>query len=164
MSKLVTFSSFSNPLGLRQPGDINKDPTVWLDGGRPPLSMFPKIIRFWQTKKFDQTQTLWRPPSISDGESRFYKNLTQVLMLTTNMIRKDLNSQNMYDAGVALSSLACFISPDLARDLSNDVMSLLTSTKPYIRKKAVLILYKVFLRWVNIFTLNIIKKHWLMAH
>jgi hypothetical protein len=63
------------------------------------------------------------------------------------MIRKDLNSQNMYDAGVALSSLACFISPDLARDLSNDILSLLTSTKPYIRKKAVLILYKVFLRY-----------------
>jgi AP-3 complex subunit delta-1 len=45
-------------------------------------------------------------------------------MLTTNMIRKDLGSQNMYDAGVALSGLACFISPDLARDLANDVMTL----------------------------------------
>jgi len=52
-----------------------------------------------------------------------------------------------YDAGVALSSLACFISPDLARDLSGDIMTLLTSTKPYLRKKAVLILYKVFLRY-----------------
>jgi len=52
-----------------------------------------------------------------------------------------------YDAGVALSSLACFISPDLARDLSGDVMTMLTSTKPYLRKKAVLILYKVFLRY-----------------
>jgi len=78
-------------------------------------------------------------------KTQFFK----VLMLTTNMIRKDLNSQNMYDAGVALSSLACFISPDLARDLSNDIMSLLTSTKPYLRKKAVLILYKVFLRYEN---------------
>ncbi len=77
-------------------------------------------------------------------------------MLTTNMIRKDLNSQNMYDAGVALSSLACFISPDLARDLSNDIMSLLTSTKPYIRKKAVLILYKVFLRQVLELKLNLV--------
>ena len=85
-------------------------------------------------------------PQASVTENHVFTNLTQVLMLTTNMIRKDLNSQNMYDAGVALSSLACFISPDLARDLSNDVMSLLTSTKPYIRKKAVLILYKVFLR------------------
>ena len=68
---------------------------------------------------------------------------TEVLMLTTNMIRKDLNSQNTHDAGVALSSLACFMSPDLARDLTGDILTLLTSTKPYIRKKAVLILYKV---------------------
>ena len=56
-------------------------------------------------------------------------------MLTTNMIRKDLNSPNMYDAGIALSSLACFMSPDLARDLSGDIMTMLTSTKPYLRKK-----------------------------
>lgn len=72
---------------------------------------------------------------------------TELLMLTTNMIRKDLNSQNQYDAGVALSALSCFISPDLARDLANDIMTLLTSTKPYLRKKAVLMMYKVFLRF-----------------
>lgn len=76
----------------------------------------------------------------------FHKD-TEVLMLTTNMIRKDLNSQNVHDAGVALSSLSCFMSPDLARDLTGDILTLLTSTKPYIRKKAVLILYKVFLRY-----------------
>lgn len=45
------------------------------------------------------------------------------------MIRKDLNSQNQYDAGVALSALACFISPDLARDLANDIMTLVTYFK-----------------------------------
>ncbi|KAG8038163.1 hypothetical protein G9C98_006488 [Cotesia typhae] len=72
---------------------------------------------------------------------------TELLMLTTNMIRKDLNSQNQYDAGLALSGLSCFISPDLARDLVNDIMTLLTSTKPYLRKKAVLMMYKVFLRF-----------------
>lgn len=48
----------------------------------------------------------------------------QLLMLTTNMIRKDLNSQNQYDAGVALSGLSCFISTDLSRDLANDIMTL----------------------------------------
>lgn len=32
-------------------------------------------------------------------------------MLTTNMIRKDLNSANQYDAGVALGGLSCFITP-----------------------------------------------------
>ncbi|XP_031845956.1 adaptor-related protein complex 3, delta 1 subunit-like garnet isoform X2 [Nomia melanderi] len=72
---------------------------------------------------------------------------TELLMLTTNMIRKDLNSQNQYDAGLALSGLSCFISSDLARDLVNDIMTLLTSTKPYLRKKSVLMMYKVFLRF-----------------
>lgn len=45
-------------------------------------------------------------------------------MLTTNMVRKDLNSQNQYDAGVALSGLSCIISSDLSRDLANDIMTL----------------------------------------
>lgn len=72
---------------------------------------------------------------------------SELLMLTTNMIRKDLNSQNQYDAGVALSGLSCFISPDLSRDLANDIMTLMSSTKPYLRMKAVLMMYKVFLRY-----------------
>ena len=33
---------------------------------------------------------------------------------------------NMYDAGVSLSGFACFVTPDLARDLANDVMSLVS--------------------------------------
>lgn len=47
-------------------------------------------------------------------------------MLTTNMIRKELNSQNQYEAGLALTSLSCYISTDLARDLSNDVLTLVS--------------------------------------
>lgn len=39
---------------------------------------------------------------------------------------QDLSSQNMYDAGVALNGLACFVSPDLARDLANDIMTLVS--------------------------------------
>lgn len=49
---------------------------------------------------------------------------SELLMLTTNMIRKDLSSTNQYDAGVALSGLSCFISTDLSRDLANDIMTL----------------------------------------
>lgn len=48
----------------------------------------------------------------------------KLLMLTTNMIRKELNSQNQYEAGLALTSLSCYISTDLARDLSNDILTL----------------------------------------
>ncbi|TPP62543.1 putative vesicle coat complex ap-3 delta subunit [Fasciola gigantica] len=70
---------------------------------------------------------------------------TEVLMLTTNLIRKDLCGANMYNAGVALSGLACFMTSDLAVDLHTDILSLTNSTKPYLRKKAVLLLYKVFL-------------------
>lgn len=77
--------------------------------------------------------------------SQSFHNDTEVLMLTTNMIRKDLNSQNIYDAGAAMTGLSCFVTPDLARDLANDVMTLLSSTKPYLRKKAVLLMYKIFL-------------------
>lgn len=72
---------------------------------------------------------------------------TDLLMLTTNMIRKDLSATNQYDAGVALSGLSCFISPDLSRDLANDIMTLMNSTKPYLRMKAVLMMYKVFLNY-----------------
>lgn len=44
------------------------------------------------------------------------------------IVPQDLCSMNMYDAGVSLSGFACFITPDLARDLANDVMSLVSVT------------------------------------
>jgi AP-3 complex subunit delta-1 len=30
----------------------------------------------------------------------------------------------MYESGIAMSGLACFINADLARDLANDIMTL----------------------------------------
>jgi len=53
---------------------------------------------------------------------------TDVIMLTTNMIRKDLSSHHQYDAGLALDGLACFMTPDLARDLANDVLTMVSSS------------------------------------
>lgn len=53
----------------------------------------------------------------------------------------------MYDAGCAMSSLSCFVSTDLSHDLANDIMTLLSSTKPYLRKKAVLLMFKIFLKY-----------------
>ena len=49
-----------------------------------------------------------------------------VIMLTTNMIRKDLSSHHQYDAGLTLNGLTCFMTPDLARDLANDVLTLVS--------------------------------------
>uniref|UniRef100_A0A1I7UKK7 AP-3 complex subunit delta n=1 Tax=Caenorhabditis tropicalis TaxID=1561998 RepID=A0A1I7UKK7_9PELO len=72
---------------------------------------------------------------------------TDVLMLTTNLIRKDVNSANMYESGIALGGLSCFVTPDLARDLAADIVNLLACSRPYTRKRAVLLLYKVFLKY-----------------
>lgn len=99
------------------------------------------IIEVMSSSKF----TFKRIGYLAASQS-FHEDL-DILMLTTNMIRKDLCSMNMYDAGVSLSGFACFVTPDLARDLANDVMSLLVSTKPYIRKRAVLLMYKIFLKF-----------------
>ncbi|XP_058393644.1 AP-3 complex subunit delta-1 [Diceros bicornis minor] len=79
--------------------------------------------------------------------SQCFHEGTDVIMLTTNQIRKDLSSPSQYDTGAALTGLSCFVTPDLARDLANDIMTLMSHTKPYIRKKAVLIMYKVFLKY-----------------
>ncbi|CAF1471191.1 unnamed protein product, partial [Rotaria sordida] len=56
--------------------------------------------------------------------SQCFHDGTDVLMLTTNMIGKDLNSSSMNEAGIAMSGLSCFINSDLARDLANDIMTL----------------------------------------
>lgn len=79
--------------------------------------------------------------------SQIYKTDTDVLLLTTNQIKKDIGSQNQYEIGIALCGLAKFMSNDLARDLANDIITLTTSTRPYVRKLATLITYKVFLNF-----------------
>ncbi|CAG9538502.1 unnamed protein product [Cercopithifilaria johnstoni] len=79
--------------------------------------------------------------------SQCFHDGTDVLMLTTNLIRKDLHSAIMYETGVALGAFSCFVTLDLARDLTNDVVNLLSSSRPYVRKRCVLLLYKIFLKY-----------------
>ncbi|KAF7720863.1 AP-3 complex subunit delta-1 [Apophysomyces ossiformis] len=72
---------------------------------------------------------------------------TDVLMLTTNLIKKDLASAAALDISIALNGLSHVVTPDLARDLSQDLVAMLNHSRPYIRKKVVLVLYKVFLKF-----------------
>ncbi|KAG9509886.1 AP-3 complex subunit delta, partial [Fragariocoptes setiger] len=81
------------------------------------------------------------------ASSQCFRLNTDVLMLTINMIRRDLCSRNMYEAGCAMSGLSCFMSSDLGRELFNDVIKLLSSTKPYLRKKAILLIYKILINF-----------------
>ncbi|VBB29920.1 unnamed protein product [Acanthocheilonema viteae] len=79
--------------------------------------------------------------------SQCFHDGTDVLMLTTNLIRKDLHSAVMYETGIALGAFSCFVTPDLARDLTGDVVNLLSSSRPYVRKRCILLLYKIFLKY-----------------
>ena len=81
--------------------------------------------------------------------------------MTTNLVRRvrwrffgafrsspqDILSDHIYEAGTALSSFAAFMTPDLGRDVANDLVTRLGSAKAYVRKKATLITYKLFLNY-----------------
>src|SRR5689334_5349096 len=58
-----------------------------------------------------------------------------------------MTSPNLYEAGLALGCLSNICTTDLARELAADLVSMLTSSRPYIKKKACLVLYKIFLRF-----------------
>ncbi|SPO26650.1 related to Adapter-related protein complex 3 delta 1 subunit [Ustilago trichophora] len=71
---------------------------------------------------------------------------TDVLILATNMIKKDLQSSQPLDVAVALNGLAHIATSDLARHLGPDVIRLLTHSRPMIRKKALLVLYALIIK------------------
>ncbi|KAJ1976813.1 AP-3 complex subunit delta [Dimargaris xerosporica] len=72
---------------------------------------------------------------------------TEILMLCTNLLRKDLSASNPMEVAVALDGLAHIATPDLARDLSQDTLNLLNHSRPYVTKRAILTIYKVFLKY-----------------
>lgn len=76
-----------------------------------------------------------------------FEQETDVLMLATNLLKKDLTSSKPLDVAVALNGLSHIVTPDLGRDLSRDLIALLTHSRPTIRKRAVLALYKVFMKY-----------------
>lgn len=69
---------------------------------------------------------------------------TEEIVLTVNGLKKDLLSPHPALPQLALHGLASLLNPPLARDVSHEISSLLTHSKPQVRKRAVLCLYKVF--------------------
>jgi AP-1 complex subunit gamma-1 len=59
-----------------------------------------------------------------------------VLMLATNSIKNDMNSQNRFVAGLALCTIGNLATADMSRDLAPEVDKHLKSGMPYLRKKA----------------------------
>ena len=74
--------------------------------------------------------------------SRLLSHNSKMLLLSTNTLKKQLQSSEPYVIGLALGTVSCFSSKDLARDLIPDVALSLTSAKTYLRKRGTLCLYK----------------------
>lgn len=75
---------------------------------------------------------------------------TEVILLTTNLFKKEFSgtlNSTQYEVGVAINSLANIATKDLARDCISDLVLLMNHTKPYIRKKAVLCMYKLYVKY-----------------
>jgi len=61
-----------------------------------------------------------------------------VLMLATNALKNDLNSENKFVSGLALCAIGNLATADMSRDLAPEVDKHLKSSNPYLRKKACL--------------------------
>jgi AP-1 complex subunit gamma-1 len=62
----------------------------------------------------------------------------EVLMLSTNGLKNDLNSENKFVSGLALCAIGNLATADMSRDLAPEVDKHLKSSQPYLRKKACL--------------------------
>ncbi|XP_022725515.1 AP-3 complex subunit delta-like [Durio zibethinus] len=73
-----------------------------------------------------------------------FHDSTPVLLLITNHLRKDLTSTNEFEVSLSLRCLSKIANVDLARDLTPEIFTLMSSNKLYVRKKAVAVVLRVF--------------------
>ncbi|KAF6165663.1 hypothetical protein GIB67_012560 [Kingdonia uniflora] len=76
--------------------------------------------------------------------SQSFNDDTDVILLITNQLRKDLTSVNEYEVSLALECLSVICTTDLARDLTPEIFTLLSSSKVNVKKKAVAVILRVF--------------------
>ena len=68
---------------------------------------------------------------------------SDILLLSSNIIKKDLSSNNKYIVAAALNTIGEIGTPDMCRDTCPEIIKCLNSTNSYIKKKAALALTKV---------------------
>ena len=68
---------------------------------------------------------------------------SEVLLLTSNIIKKDLSNNNQFIVAAALTAIDEISTPDMCRDTCPEVLKCLQSSNPYIKKKASLALIKI---------------------
>lgn len=101
----------------------------------------PDVVEVMSYPRFAHKRIGYLAAALSFNQS------TDIIIMATNLFRKDVTSSNQYEAGIALNSLANVATPDLARDLAPDIVSLLSHSKPFIKKKAIMVLYHIFVEF-----------------
>jgi len=79
--------------------------------------------------------------------SQMFTQTTDVVLLVTNMLKNEFKAKSPYEVGLAITCLSNIATPDLSRDLLSDLCTMMQSSRPYVRKKAVLCLFKCYLRY-----------------
>ncbi|KAL4778747.1 armadillo-type protein [Aspergillus varians] len=79
------------------------------------------------------------------GALQSFRPDTEVLMLATNLLKKDMVCPNLQIISLPLITLPNIITPPLAMSLLSDVLSRISHTNASIRKKAVVCLYRLAL-------------------
>jgi len=85
--------------------------------------------------------------------SQAFTQDTDVILLTTNTLKKELRGaigpgmNGVYEAGLAINCLSNIVTEDLARELLGDISNLTLHPQPYLRKKAILCLLKIFMKY-----------------
>ena len=85
--------------------------------------------------------------------SQGFSQNTEVVLLTTNLLKEELRGavgggmSGVYEAGLAVNCLSNIVTEDLARELLPDLSNLLSHPQQYIRKKAVLCMFKLFVKY-----------------
>jgi AP-3 complex subunit delta-1 len=79
---------------------------------------------------------------------------TDVILLTTNSLKKQLKSASsgssmdgVYETGLAVNCVANIVTEELAQDLLPELTNLTSHPQPYLRKKAILCLFKAFMKY-----------------
>ncbi|CAK7349697.1 unnamed protein product [Dovyalis caffra] len=76
--------------------------------------------------------------------SQSFNESTPVILLISNQLRKDLKSGNEFEVSLALDCLSRIGTVDLCRDLSSEVFTLMSSSKVFVRKKAIGVVLRLF--------------------
>jgi AP-3 complex subunit delta-1 len=71
-------------------------------------------------------------------------------LLTTNLFKKEFGTNSpssQYDIGLAVNCLANIATKELSRDCIGDLVLLMNHSRPYVRKKAILAMYKLYVKF-----------------